>query len=369
MKGQGIRGSLGRIRSSWTSSRRERIKVASMDRGYRLRRRLSIFIVLLVAAGVVFTAAAATSQTASNAALLPKGDFVLGVPAAAPTSAAAYDAYNQSTNGVIAPEAAVGGRSATTNQSTQQTQPTQPQPPDWDRMIIRTATLQMRVKDVQASLDQVRSLAGAHGGYVSQSDSHQEGDYTVSSLTIQVPAREFDSVISSIHKITGKTISENVSSSDVTDEYTDLQSQLRNLQATESRMLALMQKATTIEDTLSLDRELRQIQGQIEQIQGRINFLGKRSEMSSITVSLYPDALPEEPVPATTTGWNPGEIAARAWNASLELLAGVGTFLITVAVFMWWAVPLLLLAAWLAVRPRRPITSTPAAPTGEASQA
>jgi hypothetical protein len=142
---------------------------------------------------------------------------------------------------------------------------------------------------------------------------------------------------------------------------------LRNLQATEQRMLALMQKAVTLEDTLSLDRELRQIQGQIEQIQGRINFLGKRSEMSTITVGLSPDAIPEEPVTPVTTGWNPGEIVVKAWNASLDLLAGVATFVITVAVFMWWAVPLLLLAAWLAVRPRRPIvSSTPTAPAGEA---
>ncbi|HYP41121.1 MAG TPA: DUF4349 domain-containing protein [Chloroflexia bacterium] len=236
----------------------------------------------------------------------------------------------------------------------------------WDRMIIGTGTLQLKVKDVSNALNEVRSVAGGHGGYISQSDSRQEGDYTVATLTLQVPAREFDNVVSKLRQVGVKTLSENVSSSDVTEEYTDLQSQLRNLQATETRMLALQAKAVELEDILTLDRELRQIQGEIERIQGRVNFLSKRSEMSTIAVSLYPEIAPIEPMTVTEEGWDPARTAAQAWNASLDMLSDVASVLITVAVFMWWAVPLLLLATWLALRPRKR-QATPAASAGEAS--
>ncbi len=366
-----IRQSLGRIGQGFRG--RGSAAIANpVDRGYRGRRRWSLLIVGGVAVCMVLAVAGRANRFPTPAGpRLSPGDQTTGtvgqlyaVPtamAAAPMApeaqvgdrmAAQPDAYNKSTG--------VGGAAPQAQSQAQAQAQTQP----WERMIVRTATLQLKVKDVAASLDQIRALAGAHDGIITQSDSHQEGDYTVATITLQVPSQEFDSVMTKVRAAGLKTIQENVSSSDVTEEYTDLQSQLRNLQATETRLLALQQKADKLEDILALDRELRQVQGDIERIQGRLNFLSKRSEMSTITVSLYPDALPVAPTVQTATGWNPVEIVQRAWFASLDLLAGVASAALTVAVFMWWAVPLLLLAAWLAIRPRRR-TAAPGAPISE----
>ncbi len=128
--------------------------------------------------------------------------------------------------------------------------------------------------------------------------------------------------------------------------------------------MSLMGKAVQIDDVLTLDRELRQIRGEIERVQGRLNYLGKRAEMSTITVSLSPDALPVATV-KSTNAWDPAQIALNAWNASLDVLAGMGKVVISAAVFLWWAVPVLL-AIWLITRPRRR-TATPATPSGEPS--
>lgn len=325
------------------------------------RRKTSLLIVASVLACMVLTLAGtlarrpALSVTATDAVsplglLNAEQGKVLnayaadGQPMKMPTTAAAESAPNSEST-VRGPAGGVG------NQAAQ----------NWDRMIIRTATLQLKVKDVADSLDKVRSLAGTHGGYIASSDSHIEGEYTVATLTLQVPAAQFDDAMNDLRKVGVKAIGENVSSSDVTEEYTDLQSQLRNLQATEQRMQALMSRAERIEDILTLDRELRQIQSDIERIMGRTNYLSKRAEMSSITVTLYPEIAPVETVVTTEDGWNPGKIAADAWNASLEMLSNIATVAITVAVFMWWAVPLLLLALWLAVRPRKntPVGTSP----------
>ena len=159
-------------------------------------------------------------------------------------------------------------------------------------MVIRTATLQITVKDVSATLMRCRAWPGQAAGYVTQTENDQDGEDTVATITIQVPAKEFDGVVSQLRKIGVKPVQESITSSDVTEEYTDLQSQLRNMQATEQRVLALMTKAEKIDDILTLDRELRQVRGDIEQAQGRINYLSKRSELSTITVSLYPNSAP-----------------------------------------------------------------------------
>lgn len=80
--------------------------------------------------------------------------------------------------------------------------------------------------------------------------------------------------------------SESTSSQDITQEYVDLQSRLKNAQATESQYLTLLTKATTVQDILNIQDKLSQTRQQIEQIKGRMQYLEQNSAMSLITVSL-----------------------------------------------------------------------------------
>lgn len=360
MERPNLRKIAARFRTTQPNPSKPHAHTTPADKAYKTRKRWSLAIVLAVLALMVLTATANMSQRMNQAVLgYSAGNRAPDAVPPAPQSMGEANPKMMSATPAMGSSTSGRDTSSTSGSASQQSAP------DWDRMIIRTATLQLQVKDVAATLDEVRGLAGAHAGYVATTDSHAEGEYTVATITLQVPAREFDNVIGKLRKVGIKVTGENVSSSDVTEEYTDLQSQLRNLQATEQRMTALMQKAERIEDVLTLDRELRQIQGEIEKAQGRINYLGKRSEMSTITVSLYPEAAPISTTAKPAEGWDPVQIAQKAWNSSLELLSGLANVIITVAVFMWWAIPLLALAAWLARRPsRRSIES--ATPNAEA---
>ncbi len=311
----------------------------------RLRVLAAAILVCVLLAGAANALRGAASSGSPVLPLRGTQPFVAPVPTLVP----AADMQKASAEAGM-PAPASGGASATGSG--------QAAPAPWDRMIIRNATLQLKVKDVAASMDAVRGVASQHNGYITQSESHQDGNYTVATITVQVPAKEFDAVMPELRRLGVKTLQENVTSSDVTDEYTDLQSQLRNLQATEARMLALQQKAGTLEDVLAVDRELRQVQGQIEQIQGRSNYLSKRAEMSSITVTLSPDLVPADPAPQPATGWDPAAIAQHAWEASLDTLAGAGSVVISVVVFFWWAFPLVFLL-WLVLRTRRNADRSP----------
>lgn len=228
----------------------------------------------------------------------------------------------------------------------------------WDRMIIRTATLSLSVKDVEASLAAVRDLATGVGGFVAQSSSRYDGEYQIATVTIQVPAERFDSVVDSIRKIAVKVESENGNSQDVTEEFTDLEAQVRNLQATEARLLALLEKATRMEDILTLQRELTNVRGEIERRQGRVRFLTRRSEMSTVTVSLRPEGIAKPPKPEPV--WRPLETARKAWEASSQVLLAIADVVITIVVFFWWLIPLVLLAIYVLrgrVWQRRPGTA------------
>jgi hypothetical protein len=337
MENQGLRGYFTRgkgVEGSRSASEGGSVRALVRHRGRRLA--LVIAGLCLGAAYVIYLGFAVFAPL-RGASL---GDT--NMPAPMPTPAAAMQEMDPSRaqEGAIAgPAAGAGGTVGLDAQANQASQP-------WDRMVIRTATLNLTVEDVTAGVNQVTALAARYGGRVMQMDTHVQGEYSVSTVTIQVPGDEFEQVLPELRSLGGrvkKVLAENVSGQDVTEEYTDLQSQLRNLKATETRLLQLYEKATTVPDVLALDRELRQIQAEVERIQGRTNYLSKRSEMSTITITLSPPALLEPTLtPEPKKVWDPAEIAARAWNASLDLLTNIGTVVITVGVFLWWLLPVLL---------------------------
>ena len=229
-----------------------------------------------------------------------------------------------------------------------------------DRMVIRTAQLTVEVQDIESALSKARDIASSAGGFVSASNTHSERadnqDRTVADLTLQVRSDSADSAISQLRAL-GKVTAENTGSQDVTDEYVDLDSNLRNLQATESAILKLMDKATQIQDVLSLQRELTNVRGQIERIQGRKTYLERRTDMATITLSLrLPPVTPSQPL---TGAWDPFAAAQRGWQASLTVLRGVAEVVIVVFAFSWWLLPLLAVGAYVLQHRRRPTTITP----------
>ncbi len=175
-------------------------------------------------------------------------------------------------------------------------------------------------------------------------------------VVISVPAQEFENVLDELRALPGKVTTDSVSGQDVTEEFVDLESRERNLLAAEASLLKLYERAESVEDTLVVERELTNVRGQIEQAQGRIKFLEGRTEFSRISLSVTPVPTPAKP---TDPAWRPARVAADAWEASLAVLQGAATVIITVLVFGWWLVPVLIMGTILWKRHRWPSTQPP----------
>jgi hypothetical protein len=311
-------------------------------RGRRLpKRRAALAALALIALLVVAGVAGSLRQGAGLAGLpMPGPRAVAGdVPRDGLTLQNAYAVEAAATAAPAAPASGGAGSGA----GSAATAP-------WDRKIIRTGTINLQVTDVEAALATVRDIADGAQGLVFSSTTQYQGDDLMATVTIQVPADTFDTVMSRLRHAAVKVLSENSTSQDVTEEYTDLGSQLKNLQAQEEQLRALVARATNVNDTLAVGRELSGVRGQIEQIQGRLNYLSHRSELSTITIALQPK--PAAVAAAPAPGWQPAATAAAAWVASLALLTQVADGLIALVVFFWWTIPLALLAAVI-VRARR----------------
>jgi hypothetical protein len=158
--------------------------------------------------------------------------------------------------------------------------------PDIQRMIVRTSNITLMVSDVATALDKIAKLAEDSQGFVVSSNQWKDNGALLGTITIRVPAGEFDNAMSTLRGMADEVTSENTSAQDVTEEYTDLNSTLTNLQATEAQLLEIMKKAVTVDDILAVQNQLTNIQGQIETTKGRMKYLEQTSATSLISVSL-----------------------------------------------------------------------------------
>jgi hypothetical protein len=199
-----------------------------------------------------------------------------------------------------------------------------------DRMIVRNSNLSLVVLDITKSRDQISQLAVSLGGYVVSSSISGSGHDLTGRISIRVPDGKFEQVISQIRGLAVKVDNESTSSQDITEEYLDLESRLKNAQATESQYLALLSKASTVQDILSIQDKLSQTRQQIEQIKGRMQYLEQTSAMSLIAVSLSPEGSNN---PITWLDWNFGQILKLAVSGFIIFLQVLFGIIIWVAIF------------------------------------
>ena len=161
-----------------------------------------------------------------------------------------------------------------------------------NRMIVKNANIRLMVEDTNVAIDRALQVVGDAGGYIVSSQVWYQDYYGNSlkyaSVTIGVPVVEFENVMRRLRGLAVDVLDETATGEDVTDQYVDLQSQLTNLEATRARIQEFLKDAKTVDEALRVNQELANIEAQIEQIKGRLNYLNDRSAFSTITVNFEP---------------------------------------------------------------------------------
>lgn len=199
-----------------------------------------------------------------------------------------------------------------------------------ERMIVRTGDMSLVVEDVVDVRDKIAQLAARLGGWVVGSSIYGEEEELTGWISIRVPDETFDQAFAELRGLAVRVTSESTSSQDITEEYVDLQSRLKNAEATESQYLALLEKATTVEDALKVYGALTQIRYEIEQIKGRMQYLERTSAMGMISVNLKPVATAK---PLVRPGWSARETFKSAVRGLTTFGQGLGTAAIGAAIF------------------------------------
>ncbi len=288
---------------------------------------LSAFAILLLLAAIGILTEGYHSKRARNDTLkgvgsaTENGDLSERVEEAPPASG------EEALKGYMKTESVVGGSAART-----------PAGVKIAAKAIRTADITVEIKKGSFSREYARivSIAEASGGYVSNSMA-ESTDSRISggTLTLRVPADSYSKVMENLRNI-GKVTSISERSEDVGEEYVDLESRINNLRAQISVYLSLLQKAKSIDEILSVQREISSVQEQIEQLTGRKNYLDNRIQFATINVTVIEEGA------ARPDGWGIKEAFADAlrgvvdgFNAVVRFTGRAAVFAALIAVFLW----------------------------------
>ena len=226
-----------------------------------------------------------------------------------------------------------------------------------NRLIIKNAELKLLMEDVSSGVDRVTQVAADTFGYILSSRTWYQGPFQYATITIGVPVDEFESALRRLRGMAIRVEDETASGTDVSDQYVDLESRLRNLEATEARIRSFLEQAQNIEESLRINAQLTELTAQIEEVKGRMSYLKDRAAYSTITVHLSPQIPTPTPAPTSTPTptpepdvWRPDKTFRRAAGVLGSIAQVIGDTAIWVAVVLG---PFVLPAAfvvWVAVR-------------------
>jgi hypothetical protein len=208
-------------------------------------------------------------------------------------------------------------------------------PPAIPRVIIRNAEISLVVSDAQIAFDRLTALAAASGGFVADSRLWRDHEQLRGSITLRVPASGLGDAMAAARKLASRVQSESVSGEDVTQEYVDLQAQVRNLEAAEVELRQLMttvrERAKKAEDILEVYQQLTNVRGEIEKAKGRMQTLSQLSAMATLKVELIPDAVAQ---PVVEPGWQPVAVARHAAHNLVATLQTAGSAAIWIVIYV-----------------------------------
>ena len=180
-----------------------------------------------------------------------------------------------------------------------------------DRKVIATASVSLEVEAVQPAIASVRAIAADLGGFVEQLNSSGGAKQQQATVTVRVPEPLFFDALDRINAL-GELQGQSVGSQDVTEQFIDIEARLKSSLRQEESLLSLLNRAATVSEILTIERELSRVRSEIERLQGQLAFLDRRVELATIHVSLSQPVILTEPPSASLT------VEVRGVTASVD---------------------------------------------------
>jgi len=157
---------------------------------------------------------------------------------------------------------------------------------DIQKKIIKDGRIEIETKELQKTKSKVDVLIKKYGGYY-ENESYNNTDWETSfELKIRIPFKSFDEFILETEKGEDKILFKKIEARDVTDQFIDLESRLKNKRNFLKRYNDLLKQAKNIKDILEIAEKIRRLEEEIESTTGRLNYLSDLVAYSTLDLSI-----------------------------------------------------------------------------------
>lgn len=213
--------------------------------------------------------------------------------------------------------------------------------------IIYILEATLKVENVNAAVNSIENRVRSLGGYIAESRLNNVANNNSAYLSIRIPSSQFASLKNALSEF-GTVTNQYLYTDDITKEYYDVETRLRNWEAQEKRYLEILRQAKTVEDILKIEDSLANVRREIEHLKGQLKYWDHRVDYSEIKLHIYPSkndlavSDPWQPVSFKST-----IIAAK--NAVIKTISFIWNSLNYLVIIIGYLLPLIVifLAGWL----------------------
>ncbi|CAI8863141.1 DUF4349 domain-containing protein [Chryseobacterium sp. IT-36CA2] len=208
------------------------------------------------------------------------------------------------------------------------------------KKIIKNGDMKIQVGDIKKTQNQVNEIIKKNNAYI-QKEEFQNTDMDDNlTLIIRVPHKNFDALINSFSNGVGTVLSKNISSNDVTEEYTDIAIKLANKKIYLEKYRDMLKSAATTKDMLEIQENIRELEDEIDVAEGRLRFIDDRVNYSTLNLNLYKEKVRSSTTSKIGFGSRFMDSLTEGWNSFVSLLLGMVSLwpfflLIPVIIVLW----------------------------------
>ena len=163
-----------------------------------------------------------------------------------------------------------------------------------NRKLIRNATVDLEIVSFDQAIQNITAFANEDKGYVATTSSEkQENGKLKGEVVVKVLPENLDRFLQKIRAL-GELKNQTLGTEEITKNYFDTESRLKNARIMESRLIDMLKKKSDdINDLLQVEKELGRVREQIEQMQGELKFWDSQVQFATVTISLAEKDLEE----------------------------------------------------------------------------
>ena len=201
---------------------------------------------------------------------------------------------------------------------------------DSTQKVIRVGSISIAVDDIDGTVENVDTILAKYKGETLSMQDSGKGKERGVVLALRVEETDFDAFYQELKNLDGEYEYSNISSNDVTEAVLDMEARLKNLKSVETQYLSILKKATTVSDTLAVQRELTTVRSEIEYLESSLDNMERQTDYSTVYLTITQSSTGSS---LTDEEWRPAGILKDASRALVDFAKFLGTAIIWVLVF------------------------------------